>query len=198
MEGELSNYIVVDIETTGLSKEYDRITEIAAIKIEENKISEKFESLINPKCRISEFITNLTGITNQMVATAPTIEEVLPSFLDFSKNQIMIAHNASFDYGFLNNNCQKHLNCNLDIDRLCTIKLARRIVPKLPSKSLSSLCYHYGINNYAEHRAMGDTIVTNNLFSIFLENLKEKEIKTISQIKNFEKLPIRKSPFLVF
>lgn len=102
-------YIVLDIETTGLSKYMHNITEIAAVKIKDDKIVDEFHTLINPKEPIPRFITRLTGITNEMVKNSPTIKEALPDFLEFLGSTTIIAHNATFDYGFIEYNAKKHL-----------------------------------------------------------------------------------------
>jgi DNA polymerase III subunit alpha, Gram-positive type len=126
----MEKYVILDIETTGLCKHYDKITEIAAIKISNGKIIDEFQTLINPKCTIPNFITKLTGINNDMVKNSPTIEQVLPNLFKFIEDEIIIAHNATFDYGFIEHNAKKYgyKFCN---DKLCTRKLANRLLPDL-------------------------------------------------------------------
>jgi len=94
-------YIVLDIETTGLSRYIHKITEIAAVKVKDNKIIEEYQTLVNPETKIPRFITRLTGIDNEMVKDAPTINEVMPGLLKFLGNHTIVAHNATFDYGFI-------------------------------------------------------------------------------------------------
>ena len=182
----LRDYTVLDLETTGLSKHYHKITEIAAIKIKNNKIKDKFEELVNPKIRIPHFITNLTGISNEMVENKPDIEETLPKFLKFLQDDIIIAHNATFDHGFLQVNAQ---NINKDFlnDRLCTRKLAYRLLNELPSKRLGCLCNHFKIENGQAHRAMSDVKATYQIFDKFNQILHEKGVKTKEDVFKFEK-----------
>ena len=122
------SFTIIDIETTGLSKHTDKITEIAAAKFENGEMV-TFQTLVNPEVRIPRFITELTGITNQMVESAPTINQVLPHFMDFLGDDVFVAHNATFDFGFLDHNLQLHHNKEIENEVLCTRKLANRLVP---------------------------------------------------------------------
>lgn len=181
----MKSYVVLDIETTGLSKNRHKITEIAAVKISNGKIVEKFHSLVNPEVKIPSFITRLTGIDNKLVANEPIIKEVLPKFLKFLQTEIIVAHNATFDYGFLSKNCEDH-NLAFNNAKLCTRKLANRLLTELPSKKLSCLCDHFELNNKQAHRAMSDTLVTADIFAKFLEQLSKKEICEECDVFKFE------------
>lgn len=183
----MDSYIVLDLETTGLSKTKHRITEIAAVKIKNGKEIDKFHTLINPQCSIPNFISSLTGITNDMVKDAPTIDIIIPQLLNFLENETIIAHNASFDYGFLDHNIKKHTKNNFCCDKLCTRKLANRLLPNLKSKKLSYLCEYFNIQNENAHRAMSDVNVTNQIFSNFLNIMKEMKIEGKENIIKFEK-----------
>ncbi len=185
-------YSVIDIETTGLSKYYHKITEIAAVKIRDGKEFNKFQTLINPQTRIPSFITKLTGIDNELVKDAPKIHEVLPKFVDFLGGDLFVAHNATFDYGFLEHNLKFHHNYDLTNNRICTRKLANRLLPILQRKRLQDLCEHFEIENQDAHRAMGDVNATLKVFTHMLEMLKEKEISDIDNIIKFEKSVIRR------
>ena len=99
-----SDYTVIDIETTGLSSKYNEIIELSAIKIRNNKIADKFSTLVKPNCMISPFITNLTGITNDMVKNAPNVKEAILKYIDFISDDIVIGHNVNFDIGFIFHN----------------------------------------------------------------------------------------------
>ncbi len=186
------NYIVLDIETTGLSKHTHKITELAAVKLVDGKIVSEFQTLVNPQVKIPRFITKLTGITNEMVKDSPEITEILPDFLKFIGNSTIVAHNATFDYGFIHHNSKLHLDSDLENERLCTRKLASRILYNLPSKKLSSICEHFGIVNEQAHRAMGDVKATTEIFLKFLSKLKDIEITTENDILKFESSPIYK------
>jgi len=182
-------YTVIDIETTGLSKSYHQITEIAAAKIDNGMIVDNFQTLVNPQVRIPPFITQLTGINNQMVKDAPTIREVLPSFVKFLQDDIFVAHNATFDFGFLDHNLEIHHGKNLVNKRLCTRKLAHRLLPHLSRKRLEDLCVYFNINNPHAHRASGDVHATALVFNNMLNILHSKGISEVNEVLKFEKTP---------
>ena len=185
-------FTIIDIETTGLSKYQNKITEIAAVRVENGQIIEQFQSLVNPETQIPRFITNLTGIHNEMVKDSPTIQEILPYFIKFLGNDVFVAHNASFDFGFLEHNCNIHHNHNLNNHKLCTRKLANRILPQLPRKRLQDLCEHFEVTNQEAHRAMGDVQATVQVFSHLMSHLQHKGISNIDDIIKFEKSPRRR------
>lgn len=184
-------YTVIDIETTGLSKNYHQITEIAAAKIDNGVIVDNYQTLVNPQVRIPPFITQLTGINNQMVKDAPTIREVLPSFVNFLQDDIFVAHNASFDFGFLDYNLAIHHGKNLVNPRLCTRKLANRLLPHLSRKRLEDLCAYFKVNNSHAHRASGDVHATALVFNSMLNILHTKGISEVNEILKFERAPRR-------
>jgi len=185
-------YVVVDIETTGLSKHYHKITEIAAARVKNGKITKEFQTLINPGVKIPSFITRLTGIDNEMVKDAPSIREVMPAVVKFFGKNVFVAHNATFDFGFLDYNAAYYYNKRIMNERLCTKKLANRLLPDLSSKKLGSICEHFGIVNSQAHRAMADVHATVGVFNNFLDMLKENEITEVDDVKNFEKMPKKK------
>ena len=186
-------YTVVDIETTGLSPQRHKITEIAAVKLDEDcNIINEFQSLVNPECKIPSFITKLTGIDNDMVADKPVISEVMPQFLEFIKNDIFIAHNASFDYRFLSANAEL-IGKDLFNTKLCTRKLANRLLfDKLPSMKLGHICNHYGIDNNQAHRAMSDVKATVEVFRNFKKEMSKENINNKDDILRFEQRPRKK------
>ncbi len=181
-------YTVIDIETTGLSKHYHKITEIAAVIVNNGKIKKQFQTLVNPESHIPSFITRLTGIDDDMVEDAPLIHETMPKFLKFLGDKVFVAHNASFDYGFLNHNAKNEIKNS----RLCTRKLANRLVPDLHSKKLGVLCEHFGIRNNQAHRAMGDALATAELLNNFFAIMNKKGFSTPEDIIRFENMPRRK------
>ena len=155
-----SEYIVLDLETTWLIPYREWITEIAAIKCKNWKILDEFQTLINPERHIPNWIVRLTWITNEMVADAPTIKEVMPIFSEFLGNAIIVWHNVSFDFRFLS---YYHYQCMwnyLENETLCTLKIARKLLPELPNKKLWTICEYFGITNERAHRAMWDTRAT--------------------------------------
>ena len=179
-------YTVVDIETTGLSAGYHQITEIAAVRLRRGEVVESFETLVNPGVRIPSFITKLTGIDNVMVRDAPSIREVLPLFSDFVGKDVFVAHNATFDYGFLDHNMKKHGH-SFTVPRLCTKKLANRLFPDLERKRLSDLCLHLGVENSRAHRAMADVRATAAVFRQMLGILHTRGVSEVEDVLKFEK-----------
>ncbi|MBU0666868.1 MAG: 3'-5' exonuclease [Nanoarchaeota archaeon] len=173
----MDEYIVVDIETTGLSKYMHKITEIAAVKVNKGKVVGEYQTLVNPGGHIPSFITRLTGISDEMVKDAPKIKEVLPEFLDFLGEHPMVAHNATFDFGFLNYSAERILKTIMNNKKVCTRRLASRILPDLPSKRLSSICKHFKVKNNQAHRAMSDVKATNEVFVKFIKSLKKAGIE---------------------
>ncbi len=189
--------VVVDLETTGLSPSRHKITEIGAVKLNNGKVVDKFQTLIDPEVHIPTFITRLTGIDDNMVDGAPTIDKALPKFKRFLGKDIMVAHYATFDYNFLKHNFFEHHNVNLNNSRLCTRKLANRIHPQLPSKRLDALCQFYNIKNEQVHRAMGDVMATVKVFNNMMGVLHKSNIKTAKEIFSFESLPVKKAQELL-
>lgn len=185
--------IVLDIETTGLSPYHHKITEIAAAKVVNREIIDKFHALINPETPIPSFITRLTGINDDMVKDAPTVKEVLPSLKKFLADNIIVAHNASFDYKFISHNLYLHEKEHLENPKLCTVKLANRVHSELPSKKLSALCEYYGVVNETAHRAMSDVDATIKIFYGMLDHLEKCNICSRSEILAFEQLPRKKA-----
>ena len=185
-------YTVIDIETTGLSKSYHQITEIAAARVRNGEVIKKYQTLVNPCVKIPSFITKLTGIDNDMVKDAPLIKEVLPSFKNFLGDNVFVAHNATFDFGFLEHNLRMHYQHELLNPRLCTRKLANRIFPDLPRKRLQDLCRHLNVKNEQAHRAMGDVEATVDVFNQMKSILYSKGITEIRDILKFEKSSIKR------
>ncbi len=188
-----SDYVVLDIETTGLSKHVHNITEIAAVRFSGRRKVGEFQTLVNPQEHIPRFITKLTGIDDDMVKGAPTIDKVLPGFLDFLGDSMIVGHNATFDYGFISTNAERHLGKCLENDRLCTVKLARRLLPDLHSRRLGSVCEYLDIVNEQAHRAMGDVDATAKVFHRFISLLDEHGLDTSESVLKFECMPVWKA-----
>ncbi len=163
-------FVVLDIETTGLSPYRHAITEIAAVKIENNEVVDEFHTMVNPGQPIPSFIRKLTGITDEMVQNAPPIEQVLEQVHNFLGDAVFVGHNVGFDHKFIDHYSRLHLNKPVTNELLCTCKLARRLLPELPSKRLQSICDYYAITNSQAHRAMSDVLATKEiLFRMFEE-----------------------------
>lgn len=161
---EDAKFVVCDVETTGLSPIYDRIIEIALIRIENLKIVDKFTTLVNPETFISPFITQLTGIRNDDVFLAPKFSDIALRVREFLQDAIFVAHNASFDYKFILHSFLRENIYPPENPTLCTKLLARRIVSGLQSYGLKSLIEFFKIHNLKAHRAFGDALATTHLF----------------------------------
>ncbi len=162
-------YSIIDIETTGGNFRNGKITEIAIYVHDGKNVINEFVSLINPEQTIPPYITQLTGISNNMVSNAPKFYEVAKKIVEITEGSIFVAHNASFDYGFIQEEFRA-LGYEYKRDTLCTVKLSRKILPGYNSYSLGNLCEHLNINNDARHRAAGDALATVTLFEILLAN----------------------------
>lgn len=175
-------YVVFDIETTGLSKEKEMITEIGAVKVADGKIIDRFSTFVNPQRPISAEITKLTGITDDMVKDAPTIENVLPEFLKFCEDTVLVAHNASFDTGFIRIAAERAGLGELHHTIVDTLELARALLPELNKHKLDIVCEHLGVTLNGHHRAVNDAEATAEVFIKFLDMLAEKKIFTLDEI----------------
>ena len=176
-------FVIFDIETTGLSAINDSITEIGAIKIKDGEVIDTFSHLVNPERPIPEFITKLTGITDEMVENKPTIEKIIPLFQDFIMGSIVIAHNASFDVGFIRENL-KRVNLNFSNPVLDTLELSRAVFPELKNHKLNTLSKYLDIKLENHHRAIDDAKATKDIFLKIMDLLKEKGITELDSINH--------------
>ncbi|MEQ1554066.1 MAG: exonuclease domain-containing protein [Ferruginibacter sp.] len=161
-------YAIVDIETTGGSAANSGITEIAIHVHDGNRVVQHFTTLLNPEKTIPHFITALTGISNAMVASAPTFKEMAKTIFELLSNNIFVAHNVNFDYSFIFHHL-KLCGYDLKVNKLCTVRLARKALPGYPSYSLGKICRSLNINIDDRHRADGDAAATVILFNKILE-----------------------------
>jgi DNA polymerase III subunit epsilon len=157
------DYCVIDIETTGGDPKVERITEIAVYRFDGQTVVDSFVSLVNPERPIPEFITRITGINNDMVQDAPKFFEIARRLVEITQDTIFVAHNARFDYGFVQKEFRQ-LGYTFIRKQLCTVRLTRKFFPGLRSYSLPNLCKHFQIQNEASHRAWGDATATLELF----------------------------------
>lgn len=178
---DYDEYVIFDIETTGLSAINDAITEIGAIKIRDGAVVDTFSQLINPQREISDFITNLTGITNEMVKDQPTIEKVIPRFNDFIKGSVLVAHNATFDVGFIRENL-KLVNIGLYNPILDTLELARSVFPNLKNHKLDTLANYLDVSLENHHRALDDAMATKDIFIKIIDMLNTKGTNSFDEI----------------
>ncbi|MDU0946227.1 MAG: exonuclease domain-containing protein, partial [Anaerococcus vaginalis] len=179
-------FIVFDLETTGLSKYIDKITEIGAVKIENGEIIEVFNELVNPEKMIPQKVVELTGITNEMVMDKPKIDEVLPKFLEFSKDSYFVGQNTDFDIGFITEACQK-LSYKFEPVYLDTLPMARAVFPYMGRFSLDKLAKKLGVGPFNHHRASDDAMTTAKIFIKLFEKIKDKNkdlsLEKINSIK---------------
>lgn len=176
-------FVIFDIETTGLSSLNDMITEIGAIKVVGDNVVDSFSQLINPERPISEFITNLTGITNEMVSDKPKINEVIRNFKEFIGDSVLVAHNATFDIGFIRERMRLE-NLELDNPVLDTLELARTIFSTLKNHKLDTIAKHLDVSLENHHRALDDATATKDILLKIIAILEEKGINTFDQINN--------------
>lgn len=183
-------YCIVDVETTGGIKGPSRLTEIAIFRHDGLQVVDSFHTLLNPQCPIPPFIQQLTGITDDMVSEAPHFSEVASDVLAITANAIFVAHNVSFDFGFV----QKELNwLGHDFLRrtLCTVRMSRKLIPGHPSYSLGKLCRTLGIPLNGRHRAQGDAAATVLLFEMLLRHDKQGLIPRVGNPMGSEDRLIR-------
>ncbi|RQD67793.1 MAG: PolC-type DNA polymerase III [Tindallia sp. MSAO_Bac2] len=194
LEGEgnvefTDTFVVFDLETTGLSNVHDRITEIGAVKVSNGEIIDEFSTLVNPECSIPERITKLTGIDNEMVRESPTIESVIPSFVKFIKNCILVAHNADFDTGFLRENMQRS-GYFFDYQILDTLKLSRQLLKNLKKYKLNTIAKELDVKLENHHRAVYDAKATAEIFLKLIQKMKDLNINNfmeMNQLTNNQK-----------
>lgn len=187
--------VVFDIETTGLSRYNDRITEIGAVRIRDGKVLEEFQRLVNPERLISEFITNLTGITDEMVVNEKKINEVLPEFIEFCGDSLLAAHNAEFDMGFILENARR-LGYKFENAFLDTMYLARALNPNLKNHKLDTLTKHYNVVLKNHHRASDDARATGFVLINMLNDLDKLGFDLYDDINNMPSdFPIAKHNF---
>ena len=179
-------YVVFDLETTGLSAVNNRIIEIGAVKVEGARITDRFSTFVNPGEPIPFEIEQLTGISDDMVIHAPAIEDVLPEFLDFCKGCVLIAHNASFDAGFIEENCRR-MNIPADFTVGDTVAMARILLPSLSKFKLDHVAKALNISLKNHHRAVDDAACTAEIFVKFIEMFQARDAYTLDDINEMGK-----------
>ncbi len=179
---ESLEYVILDIETTGLEPAQSELTEIGALKIKGSELKEVFSSLIRPKSPIPPRITQLTGIDDAMVKDFPGAVEILAKFHDFAGTSVLVAHNADFDIQFIKHHMKQLLDKGLNNNFMCTVKIARFLMPDLKNHKLHTVASHFGLRTENRHRAIGDAELTYQIWIRFLNMLKEKGITNISKL----------------
>ena len=185
-------YVVVDVETTGGAMMYGhRITEIAIIRMNaRGKVLHEYSTLVNPGRTIPAMITALTHIDNRMVKMAPRFEDIAADVRALLDGRIFVAHNAVFDWGFVSGELVRTTRKPLIGNKLCTVRLARKVVPEIRRRSLDALQYFFNVENEARHRAFGDARATAVIFRRMMERVRDREIETWQQL---ESMTLRRS-----
>lgn len=174
-------YVVFDLETTGFSSERNKIIEIGAVKVKDGAITDRFSSFVNPEVPIPFNIEQLTSIKDDMVLDAPKMEEILPEFMEFCKDAIMVAHNAEFDMSFISKNCER-LNLPCEYTVIDTVALARILLPNLNRFKLDTVAKALGISLDHHHRAVDDAACTAEIFMKFIQMLKDRGMETLDDV----------------
>ncbi len=187
------DFVVVDVEATGAKTPPNRLIELGAFRIRGGQIVEKFLSLVNPEIPIPRFVMSLTGISNEMVKSAPVFAEVAPSWLDFVSDSVLVAHNAGFDTSFLNHEISRvypgHRMLN---PHLCTVRLSRRVLPDLSNHRLDTIASHFSIPITSRHRAGSDALATAEIFLLLLSKLEEEHgVKDLAAARNFQFIELK-------
>lgn len=177
------NYVILDIETTGLEPASREIIEIGAIKTEGTEAKDVFTTLIKPLSPIPPEIERLTGISQDMVEGKPSVKEALKDLLDFAHDSVIVAHNSDFDLGFIKHHLLKELKKELPNRIACTVKVSRAVVPGLQNYKLHTVARHFGIPVENRHRAMGDSEITYHVWRKLVGMMMEKGLTTFDEIE---------------
>ena len=183
-----ATYCVLDLETTGISITTEKITEVGIMKVKNGEVIDEFEIFVNPEKPIPQRVVEVTNITDEMVKDAETIDKVFPKILEFVGDSIIVAHNASFDVGFLKHNA-KLLGYEFNNTYIDTLPLAKDLFPDLKKYKLGKIADSLGIEVDVAHRALADVDTTVKVFNVMLKKLKDKGINTVDEIDSATKGP---------
>jgi len=177
-------FAVVDVETTGgASWRGHRITDISIVEVLDGEIVAEYETLVNPGRAIPPMITGLTGITNDMVSVAPYFDDVADEVDQRLRGRVFVAHNATFDWGFVSSELLLALGDAPDVPRLCTVRMCRRLVPALRRRNLDEVTRHFGIDIHARHRAHGDALATARVLLRLLDEASGRGIEDLETLQ---------------
>jgi DNA polymerase-3 subunit epsilon len=195
---ENTSFVVLDVETTGLSPKTNKVIEIGLVRVENNKITDSLTTLFNPERQLPTQISTLTGITEYDLIDAPLFFSWIYRLNDFIGNSILVAHNSSFDISFLKSEYERVFESFPNNPIICTLKLSRKLFPNLTSRSLGDVAKHLKIRHKNLHRALADATLTAKIFIKLLDILKSDYlIKTFEELKAFESLPNRKNKGII-
>ena len=176
-----TTYCVLDLETTGFSATTEKITEVGIMKIKNGEVLDQFSCFVNPEKHIPQRVSEVTNITDDMVADSETIDKVFPKILDFIKDSVLVAHNAPFDMGFLKQNA-KNLGYEFDYTYLDTLSLAKDLFPDYKKYKLGKIADNLGIKVEVAHRALDDVDTTVKVFNVMMDMLKKRGAKKVEDI----------------
>jgi len=189
-----TGFVVFDLETTGSKAPPCRVTEIGAYRVKNGEVTDEFQTLLNPEIPIPWFITQLTGITDEMVSTAPLFADIADDFLNFIGDSILVAHNSGFDMRFLNHEIGRVFgDYKMGNPCLCTIQLSRKLLPDILNHKLKTVAAHYEIDLVNHHRASADAFATAHIFVNLLTKLQSKGVNDLAAVR---KLGSRKNGYV--
>lgn len=175
------DFTIIDLETTGLDPTFDEIIEVGAIRVRNGDVTDTFSSLVKPEKEVDAFITEITGITNEMLADAPSISEIFPDFLSFVSNDIIVGHNVNFDINFVYDTNSKLYNQYFSNSFTDTLRLSRRLLPELEHHRLKDLINHFEIDIERQHRSLDDCKSTLECYN----KLKSLAVEKYDTLDNF-------------
>lgn len=184
-------FAVVDVETCGGQRGQDRVTEIAVVLVQGERIETVLDTLVNPERPIAPMVTRLTNITNDMVRGAPTFAELADEVLAALAGRVFVAHNSRFDWGLVTGELRRTRGFELSGPHVCTVRLSRRLIDGIESCSLGNVCHWFGIENPARHRAGGDALVTAQVLHRLLPSAREKGVRTLRDLEQLLATPVR-------
>jgi len=190
-------FVVVDVEATAGKSLPTRIIEIGACRVTHGEITDEFQALVNPELPLPPFIATLTGISEEMLAAAPAFSEVVTAWLDFVGDAVLAAHNSNFDVTLINKEIARVFpGCRMRNAELCTVQLARRVMPTLEKHHLDALAEHFGFQITERHRAAGDARATARVLLHLLDELEMRGVKTLSKARKFRAPQAATAPLL--
>jgi DNA polymerase III epsilon subunit family exonuclease len=188
------DFVVVDVEAIAGRSAPARVIEIGACRVRSGKITAEYETLLNAELPIPRFIGELTGITSEMLETAPAFADVVEPWLSFAADSVLVAHNANFDFRLLNQEINRVFpGSRMRNPELCTVRLAQRVLPGLDNHNLDALAEHFGFEIQQRHRAGGDARATARVLLGLLDELEIKGVRSLAEIRSFQ-VPINDDP----
>lgn len=187
----VDDYVVIDIETTGLSPLFSEIIELGAVRVRKGGIVAEFATLVRPQVVVSPFITELTGITNAMVGTAPAIQAALPDYLEFIGRELVIGHNVHFDINFIYDQCVARLNCPFPNNFIDTVRMSRRLYKHERGHRLADLACRFGVadNGLRAHRALADVIKTHHCYE-YMKTAALNDARLLEMLRDQKLFPV--------